>query len=109
MNVYAFQAESEFHSANYTHNLTLHHEKAIAILTSEEDDEVVGSRRTASNMAEVSELPRICDRKSDKIGCASKREKRKVNGNRKKKRKRNNKERANGWKGKEIKALFTIC
>ena len=34
------------------------------------DDDVVGSRRTASNMAAVSALPRICDRKSDRMGCA---------------------------------------
>ena len=38
--------------------------------TSVDDDDVVGSRRTASNMAAVSALPRICDRKSDRMGCA---------------------------------------
>lgn len=47
------------------------HEKAIVMATSVEDDVVVGSRRTASNMAAVSVLPRICDKKSDSIGCAS--------------------------------------
>ena len=41
----------------------------ISMATSVDDEDELGSRRTDSNMADVSALCLICDRKSDSIGC----------------------------------------